>query len=402
MDMTGLLDFAKTPEGQGLLAAVAGGLTGARRGTPINNIGRAGLSGLAGYSNAVDTQGTQELRTYQLQKIKNEQEDAARKRAAQTNFSATVKPEDRPLFDIAPDKYIENMPQFQRQQLVEVADPRDPLRTVKQWMKPGETQGTVAGYGAMPEILDPRVQEAKRKIAIAGRAPAADRSERAPVGYRFDAAGNLAAIPGGPASAKGMEKPLPASALKMQQGELDAIGTASAIQSDIGALEKQIVDEKLKFGGVRNLINTGKNMAGISDEESRNFSTFKSSLERLRNDSLRLNNGVQTDGDAQRAWNELFESINDTELVKQRLAEIKKINERAVNIRKMNVDSIRGNFGAEPLDTSRYQNQPAAVGAGRESDPKDGASTVKTADDYNKLPSGATYIDPNGNTRRKP
>ncbi len=169
-------------------------------------------------------------------------------------------------------------------------------------------------------------------------------------------------------------KPLPAAALKMQQEELNAIGTASAIQADLGAMEQQIAGGKLKFGGLRNLVNTGKNMAGFSDEESRNLSSFKSSLERLRNDSLRLNSGVQTDGDAQRAWNELFENINDTNLVKQRLGEIKKINERAVNIRKMNVDSIRGNYGHDSMDTGGYQNQPAAVGAGK---PLPGGWSVK-------------------------
>lgn len=54
----GLLDefsaFASTPQGQGLLAATFGGLAGARRGQPINSLGRAGLAGLAGYSGAQD------------------------------------------------------------------------------------------------------------------------------------------------------------------------------------------------------------------------------------------------------------------------------------------------------------------------------------------------------------
>ena len=50
--MAGLLDFATTPMGQGLLAAAFGGLAGANRNTPINNLGRAGLAGLAGYSAA--------------------------------------------------------------------------------------------------------------------------------------------------------------------------------------------------------------------------------------------------------------------------------------------------------------------------------------------------------------
>lgn len=50
--MNGLLDFAKTPAGQGLLAAAFGGLASAGRGGPINTIGAAGLSGIAGYSAA--------------------------------------------------------------------------------------------------------------------------------------------------------------------------------------------------------------------------------------------------------------------------------------------------------------------------------------------------------------
>ena len=56
--MAGLLDefsaFASTPQGQGLLAATFGGLAGARRGQPINSLGRAGLAGLAGYTGAQD------------------------------------------------------------------------------------------------------------------------------------------------------------------------------------------------------------------------------------------------------------------------------------------------------------------------------------------------------------
>jgi len=51
-DMNGLLDFAQSPAGQGLLAAAFGGLATAGRGGPINTLGAAGLSGIAGYSAA--------------------------------------------------------------------------------------------------------------------------------------------------------------------------------------------------------------------------------------------------------------------------------------------------------------------------------------------------------------
>lgn len=52
----GLLDMFKTPEGQGLLSAVAGGLAGAQRGAPINSVGRGLLAGVQGYGNALERQ----------------------------------------------------------------------------------------------------------------------------------------------------------------------------------------------------------------------------------------------------------------------------------------------------------------------------------------------------------
>jgi hypothetical protein len=48
----GLLDFAQTPAGMGLLSAAFGGLATAGRGGPLNTLGAAGLSGVAGYSAA--------------------------------------------------------------------------------------------------------------------------------------------------------------------------------------------------------------------------------------------------------------------------------------------------------------------------------------------------------------
>lgn len=155
---------------------------------------------------------------------------------------------------------------------------------------------------------------------------------------------------------------LPTSALKMQQEELDAIGTAGTIDADLGALKAQIDGGKLQLGPVKNLFSKGKNIAGVSDENSRNFQSFQSTLEKLRNDSLRLNRGVQTEGDSVRAWNELLNNINDPKVASQRLTEIQGINKRAANMRKMNIDAIRTNFGVDPMDTQKYSDQAPAVG----------------------------------------
>lgn len=193
-------------------------------------------------------------------------------------------------------------------------------------------------------------------------------------------------------------KPLPAAALKMQQEELDAIGTASGINSDLGAIKKQIEGGTLKLSFSENIKSKIKNqnlpLIGGSDETSRNFATFKATLEKLRNDSLRLNKGVQTDGDAQRAWNELMENISDPKVVTQRMGEIQKLNERAVQLRKLNIDNVRANYGHDSLDVSGYENLAPALG---------GAPVKITNDaDYNALPSGTEFIAPDGSRRVKP
>jgi hypothetical protein len=159
-------------------------------------------------------------------------------------------------------------------------------------------------------------------------------------------------------------KPLPSFAARAVNEARDMIGTASAINADLGAVQTQIANGTLSFGPVSNLINQGRNMAGISSEESRNFSSFKSNLERLRNESLRLNTGVQTDGDAQRAWNELFSNLTDTNLVNQRLAEIRRINERGVQLQQIKANETLRQFGHPDIDVTPYQNLSPSINSG--------------------------------------
>jgi hypothetical protein len=162
---------------------------------------------------------------------------------------------------------------------------------------------------------------------------------------------------------KGGGAQLPTPALKMQMEELDAVANVSAMNADLTAMLEQIKGGGLKFGPVKNVESSVRNFIGLSNVESRNLASFKATLEKLRNESLRLNKGVQTDGDAQRAWNELMTNINDTELVKQRLEEIVKINSRARKIRQSNIAEIRRNYGVGGIDTSGRVDQPPAIGS---------------------------------------
>lgn len=67
--MAGLLDFVNSPAGMGLLSAGFAGLANANRNTPYNNLGRAGLAGLTGYTAASALQ-EQTLKRQQAEKLK--------------------------------------------------------------------------------------------------------------------------------------------------------------------------------------------------------------------------------------------------------------------------------------------------------------------------------------------
>lgn len=154
-------------------------------------------------------------------------------------------------------------------------------------------------------------------------------------------------------------KPMPATALKLQNETLEDLKTANNIDADLGTVIKQLETGQLKLGPLQNKISEGMNWAGKSDELSRNYGTFKTNLEKMRNDSLRLNKGVQTEGDAVRAWDEILSNMNDTAFVTKRLKEVQTLNQRAADFKKLSIEEIRSNFGADPMDFTQFNSTPA-------------------------------------------
>lgn len=203
----GLLDTLNTPAGMGLLSALAGGLAGARRGQPINNLGRGAVSGLMGYSNAQDQIRQDEENAFQRQYREMQMSEIQRKieqqkaeqawRAGlpammapkltgtsdqgkmladqQAEFGAEGLPDlvdsaqyaqpDAPL-NMAygmdkqglqdymlqagspyADKIMENMlmPTTEKPQLVTVYDEQG--RPMQKWLRPGEADGITVGMG---------------------------------------------------------------------------------------------------------------------------------------------------------------------------------------------------------------------------------------------------------------
>lgn len=97
--MAGLLDdftsFIKTPEGQGLLSGVFGYAANAKRGQPINSLGRGGIAGLMGYAGAQDREAQQADAAFQQKYRTMQMGDMQRKmeqQAAQQKWLETLNP----------------------------------------------------------------------------------------------------------------------------------------------------------------------------------------------------------------------------------------------------------------------------------------------------------------------
>ncbi len=366
-ESNGLLDLMKSPAAMGLLAAGFGGLAGANRNTPFNNLGRAGLAGIAGYSAADSLQQKQ----YKIDEAKRVQDLIPAFYKTGEDGSTTFDGVGAARAGIDP-KLINDYAAVPNAGRTKVA------RTIKvpgagggmvevMVDEYGNKRGEMAGYVA-PQMVD--TGGAKQFVTpVAGQSfrvelsPAqvlADQRGQQTLNLRQEANDltrqNLNFKQGQQTGDGYSNKPLPAAALKMQDEALSAYGAAGNIQTSLDSKLKQMEEGKLKFGPVSNVTNKAMNAAGMSSEESRNYASFMSDLERLRNESLRLNTGVQTDGDAQRAWNELFQNINDTDLVKQRIQEIKSINARGSELQRLRIDGVRSNYNAAPYDFSKYDN----------------------------------------------
>ena len=113
----------------------------------------------------------------------------------------------------------------------------------------------------------------------------------------------------------------------------------------------------------------------------------------MTNESLRLNKGTQTEGDAQRALQEVksAESAADAARAMNKLAEI---NARRVEDAKSSVERRRINAGYKevivPIDVPKFE--PHII------TPSDYNSFLKNP----KYPSGTIFVDPQGVRRVKP
>lgn len=169
--------------------------------------------------------------------------------------------------------------------------------------------------------------------------------------------------------------------LEEYYGDLASI---DAIDGELGRFDGMIASGELDLGPLENFAGGVRNAVGMSSQNSRNMAEFRSTLERIRNDSLRLNKGVQTEGDAQRAWNELVTNINDPAVVRQQLARIQALNARARTFRQQRISALEGGGpGGQPAPAAQSPAGGAPV-------------SVSTPAQAQALPPGTRYRTPDG------
>lgn len=154
---------------------------------------------------------------------------------------------------------------------------------------------------------------------------------------------------------KKTSKPLSTSAQKAEDEDFGAIDISSSILTQTQGFLDQIDSGDLTFKPLSGLTDSIALAANSSNEAILNRQDFDLFLEKLRNDTLRLNKGTQTEGDAKRALQEIVKNKSNTKVVQRALEKLQIANERAVEERKRNINRRRKTQGVGSFDFSGYQ-----------------------------------------------
>lgn len=182
-------------------------------------------------------------------------------------------------------------------------------------------------------------------------------------------------------------KPLPAGIQKAEDADYDAAQAAINLANDANKYLTSIKSGNIKFGLKDRMSITARSALGSNDPDvvARNdFERFKTTLV---NESLRLNKGTQTEGDAIRAAKELQSAESAADAGKA-IQTLRDLNARRAADYKSAIERRRANAKL-PM--------PEMIFESPKFEPH-----VFTNADYAALPKGTVFIDDKGVRRRKP
>jgi hypothetical protein len=182
-------------------------------------------------------------------------------------------------------------------------------------------------------------------------------------------------------------KPLPPGIQKAEDADYEAATAAINLANDADKYLNSIQSGNIKFGLKDRLSITARSALGSNDPDVVARNDFERFKKTIINESLRLNKGTQTEGDAARATKELegAESANDAAKAIQTLRDL---NTRRAGDYVGSIDRRRANSKLAPvevkLEVPKFEPR------------------VFTNADYAALPKGTVFIDDKGVRRRKP
>jgi hypothetical protein len=188
-------------------------------------------------------------------------------------------------------------------------------------------------------------------------------------------------------------KPLPAYLAKDEEADYGTATAATNLASDANNFIGRIKSGDIKFGLKDRASIRARQLVGSNDPDVLAREDYDKFLKVLTNESLRLNKGTQTEGDAVRAAKEL-ESSESPQAAASAMRRLLEINVRRTQNASDDVLRRRRNANfpqpERPIDVPKFDLQII--------DNKEYQSFLRNP----KYPSGTAFIDPEGQRRTKP
>jgi hypothetical protein len=233
------------------------------------------------------------------------------------------------------------------------------------------------------ERLDAQLEAARQRGA----------DQRQLIQMQIEGRRQLADFAAGLKSAEKTTKPLPSYLAKGEEEDYGTATAASNLASDANNFIGRIKTGEIKFGLKDKASIRARQVFGSSDPDVIAREDYDKFLKVLTNESLRLNKGTQTEGDAVRAAKEL-ESSESPEAAAAAMRRLVEINVRRVQNASDEISRRRtnANFPApqEKINVPKFDVQIL-----------NNAEYNKFVNDP-KYPSGTPFVDPKGIRRTKP
>lgn len=188
-------------------------------------------------------------------------------------------------------------------------------------------------------------------------------------------------------------KPLPSYLAKEEEADFSAASAATNIATDAYGYINRIKTGEIKFGVKDRASIRARQLAGSGAPDVIAREEYDRFVENLVNESLRLNKGTQTEGDAVREAKAL-KSSESKEAAASAMKRLIEINTRRAEGAAISVEKRRANAGfpsaPQPISIPKFDVQIIT--------PAEYNSFLKNP----KFPSGTVFVDPDGVRRVKP